>query len=174
MKNNIKNTTNFNHIPKLESLYSEAFPEEDLFPLVKSLLKLKSSFLSLTAEEDNNLIGHIIFTFCNVEKSNSKVALLGPLCVVPNKQKQGIGSELVRDGFQRLKDNKIQNVYVLGDPNYYKRFGFKKEDRVIPPYKLPNEWDGAWQSVSLNSDPVKLEGKIILPSPWLEEKLWLP
>lgn len=54
-------------------------------------------------------------------------------------------------------------VYVLGDPAYYSRFGFEPDVNVRPPYPLPGEWRGAWQSLSLCDDAPPLHGTLSLP-----------
>ena len=124
-------------VARIEKLYRDAFPDEDLLPLVRELLNLGQSVSSLVGVHENALVGHICFTFCCVGKKENRVALLAPLAVGPTMQKRGIGSALVRAGFGHLKKSKISCVFVLGDPAYYNRFGFQREDKVAPPYPLP-------------------------------------
>ena len=135
--------------PAIALLYPEAFPDEDLLPLVKDLLGEALDLLSLVATIDSQLVGHVIFTKCGVDGRSGKAALLGPLAVAPAWQRQGIGSALVRADLQRLEDASVSHVYVLGDRDYYGRHGFLPESSLAPPYPLPAEWDGAWQSKSL-------------------------
>ena len=161
-------------LPAIEELYRDAFPTEDLLPLVRELLAGRSDVLSLVATLDAAHIAHVIFTKCSVDGNDAKAALLGPLAVAPAQQKKGIGSAIVRKGFLRLKDDAITNVFVLGDPAYYGRFGFAAERNVAPPYTLPAEWKDGWQSVTL-ADAAPLScGAIRLPAPWLRKELWLP
>ena len=68
----------------------------------------------------------------------------------------------------------IGHVYVLGDPNYYGRSGFLAEIEVSPPYPLPAEWDGAWQSIRLGDAEPPPEGTLQAPAPWTKPELWLP
>ena len=158
----------------IDTLYSDAFPDEDLRPLVKDLLQEKSSVLSLVGMIDQTLAGHVMFTICGVSGTSNRVALLAPLAVTPAFQRRGIGTALVRDGFQRLVKAGITQVYVLGDPAYYMRFGFKPDDSVTPPYPLPQEWQGAWQSVTLQDNAPRLQGKLSVPQPWQQPALWMP
>jgi len=158
----------------IESLYPDAFPDEDLLPLVRDLLQEPSAMLSLVGTIEAKVVGHVIFTKCHVADDAATVALLAPLAVSPAWQKQGIGSAIVRDGFRRLADAGVSHVYVLGDPGYYARFGFKPEYRVMPPYELPREWADAWQSRSLIGAADTGSGKLTLPRVWHQPALWAP
>ena len=137
-----------NDVASIEKLYPDAFPDEDLLPLVMELLREEPIVLSLVGIVDRALVGHVIFTTCSIAGRSYKVSLLGPLAVASVWQRQGVGSALVREGLQRLKNASAIQVYVLGNPVYYKRFGFELETGVAPPYPLPEEWRGAWQSVN--------------------------
>lgn len=158
----------------IESLYPKAFPNEDLLPLVKDLLRDASIALSLVGIIDSRLVGHVIFTECSVVGSGEKGSLLGPLAIATAWQRRGIGSAIVRAGLRRLEDTGVSQVYVLGDPTYYGRLGFSQEFCVAPPYPLPAEWDGAWQSRRLGGAATPRPGKLSLPRPWLRPALWSP
>lgn len=158
----------------IERLYPEAFPDEDLLPLVRELLREEAIVLSLVGIADEAPAGHVIFTTCGLAGGSDKVALLGPLAVAPDRQGQGLGSAMVRAGLRRLEKAGTQRVYVLGDPAYYGRFGFAPDDGVAPPYPLPEEWRGAWQSLGLRGDEPPLQGKLSVPRPWRRQDLWAP
>lgn len=161
-------------LASIEVLYPDAFPDEDLLPLVRELLQDAPAALSLVGIIDSSLVGHVIFTTCRVTGNIDKVALLGPLAVASAWQKQGIGSAIVRAGLQGLENAGVTHVYVLGDPAYYGRLGFAPETCVAPPYPLPAEWRGAWQSISLRSAEPPRRGKLSVPQPWLQPTLWAP
>ena len=161
-------------LPALESLYPEAFPDENLFPLVEDLLRLSSTTWSFVGTIEGLLVAHLIFTKCQVAESRGADALLGPLAVAPAWQRRGVGSAIVRAGLQRLEDAGVIQVYVLGDPAYYGRLGFRTETRVAPPYELPTEWLEAWQSQSLVGAATARSGRLVLPHPWLQPALWTP
>ncbi len=158
----------------IEALYPEAFPDEDLLPVVRALLQEAPVVLSLAGFIGSSLVGHVIFTTCSVGGSRNKVALLGPLAVAPARQKQGIGRALVRAGLQRLETVGVVHVYVLGDPAYYGRLGFVSETRVAPPYPLPAQWSGAWQSLDLCNAATPSRGTLAVPRPWRQPALWAP
>ena len=159
-------------ITKIEQLYTETFPDEDLLPLVRNLQGFGKGVVSLVGILEDEVVGHISFTFCHVEVEKNKVALLGSLAVTPTLHKQGIGSELIQMGFKRMKNSKIGHVFVLGDPAFYGRFGFTPENKVLTPYQLPAEWDGAWQSICLCDSKIPHEGQLSVPKPWRDISLW--
>lgn len=156
----------------LEALYPAAFPDEDLVPLVRELLSEDGNIISFVAMRDGMLVGHIAFTMCRIEGRREKVALLGPVAVSPRVQRQGIGSALIQKGLDRLKSEGTTQVYLLGDPAYYGRFGFEPDCTVAPPYELPQEWQTAWQSISLQGVEPDLEGTLSVPKLWRKPALW--
>ena len=161
-------------VAAIESLYPAAFPEEDLVPLVNSLLREPKIALSLVAAIDSEIAANVIFTRCGVEGRDVEAALRGPLAVAPEWQKQGIGTAIVGAGLRRLQDARVGLVLVLGDPAYYGGLGFSPESLVEPPYALPPEWAGAWQSQYLGDNAGPCAGKLSVPPQWLDPALWAP
>ncbi|MEO1204774.1 MAG: N-acetyltransferase [Pseudomonadota bacterium] len=155
-------------------LYQNAFPNEDLLPLVRALLQEEIETLSLVGTVEETIVSNAIFTACGIVKTDFKVSLLGPLAVAVERQQQGFGSAMVRNGLQRLENVGVTHVYVLGDPAYYSRFGFMPESKVTPPYPLPEEWRGAWQSIALGHAEALRHGELFVPQPWLQQALWAP
>ena len=138
----------------IESLYSEAFPKENLLPLVRDLLNDSAVTISLIGTIDSQIVGHVIFTVCGVAENSVNATLLGPLAVAPAWQKQGVGSAIVQAGLRWLEDSDVNLVLVLGDPAFYGRLGFLLRVLMVePPYPLPPEWEGAWQSQYLGQPP---------------------
>ncbi len=156
----------------IAALYARAFPDEDLLPLVRDLLDDPGVTISLVAVVDSAIVGNVIFTTCHVDSIDTRAALLAPLAVDPASQRKGIGSALVQCGLQRLRDAGIGMVFVLGDPAYYGRFGFRQEASVGAPYPLPLDWADAWQSQRLTDAVAPLSGKLALPRYWLDPALW--
>ncbi|WP_340161390.1 N-acetyltransferase [uncultured Hoeflea sp.] len=158
----------------IENLYPRAFPDEDLVPLVRQLLTQEHDILSLIARTGETLAGHILFTICGMTGDDAKAALLAPLAVEPQWQRQGIGTALIREGLTHLKSAGVAHVYVLGDPAYYGRSGFNPETGVAPPYPLPDKYRAAWQSLSLGAALPPDHGKLKLPDVWMQPALWGP
>ena len=158
----------------IESLYPEAFPEEDLLPLVRGLLNDTLVAISLVGAIDTRIVGHAIFTKCGVVGNGVNAALLGPLAVAPAWQRQGIGTAIVHAGLRRLEDEDVNRIFVLGDPAYYGRLGFLPESLVEPPFPLPAEYDGAWQSQNLGETTPSCAGILSVPAQWLQPALWSP
>jgi putative acetyltransferase len=167
-------TTRADDAADLAALYGAAFPNEDLRPLVRRLLSEVPDILSLVAEFEDGLAGHVMFTPCSIGGSSKRVALLGPLAVAPAMQKRGVGTALVQGGIATLRNLGYTRVLVLGDPHYYSRFGFKPEAWIQPPYTLPDDWSGAWQGQALQADAAPIEGLLCPPAPWMVTSLWTP
>jgi len=158
----------------IELLYPEAFPDEDLLPLVRDLLQDTAVTTSIVRVIDSRIVGHVIFTTCGVAGKRISASLLGPLAVTPARQGQGIGSALVRAGLRQLKDRDVRFVCVLGDPAFYGRLGFLPESSIRPPFRLPAEWEGAWQSQKTGDMATPCSGTLSVPKPWLQPALWAP
>ena len=158
----------------IRSLYPEAFPDENLLPLVRDLLNDSVVTISFVATIDTRIVGHMIFTRCGVVGNSVNATLLGPLAVAPAWQRQGIGSAIVHAGLRWLEDLDVNLVLVLGDPAYYGRLGFLPESDVEPPFSLPPEWEGAWQSQYLGQRATPCAGKLSVPPQWLQPGLWAP
>lgn len=161
-------------LPEILGLYPEAFPDEDLIPLVRDLMTGDRDVLSLAAFDGDAPAGHVLFTLFGTPDKEGCGALLGPLGVSPRFQRMGLGSALVRAGFDRLRERGVGRVFVLGDPAYYARFGFAPERRATPPFPLPDAWSEAWQSAPLASDAPAPDGPVSLPAPWMTPALWAP
>jgi putative acetyltransferase len=91
----------------IESLYPEAFPDEDLLPVVRDLLQDAVIATSLVGVIDSQIVGHGIFTKCGVVGRGVQAALLGPLAVTPAWQKKGVGTAIVHAGLRRLEDEGV-------------------------------------------------------------------
>jgi len=161
-------------VDAIESLYPDAFPDEDLLPVVRDLIRDVANTTSLVAVVKSQVVGHAIFAKCAVGGCSLKVSLLGPVAVSTGQQRQGVGSAIIRAGLSGLEKQDVSLVCVLGDPAYYKRLGFVPESRVEPPYELPPEWDGAWQSQPLGNRTISISGKLSVPRPWQEPAYWAP
>ena len=81
--------------------------------------------LSLVAENDGRIVGHIAFSPITIDGRDVGWVGMGPVSVSPDCQKQGIGSALVREGLARLKAAGTAGCMLVGDPAWYTRFGFR-------------------------------------------------
>jgi putative acetyltransferase len=106
--------------------------------LVEALRGSGVSLVSLVAEADGEIIGHILFSPVSLsDHVNLNLMGLGPMAVVPDRQRKGVGSALVRQGLMCCKDLGARAVVVVGHPEYYPRFGFAPASR----YALRCEYD---------------------------------
>jgi len=87
--------------------------------------------ISLVAEIKEKVVGHIAFSPVTISDGSIGWYGLGPISVLPEYQKQGIGQSLINEGLSMLKDLGGQGCALVGDPNYYKRFGFRNYPELI-------------------------------------------
>lgn len=93
--------------------------------------------ISLVAIEDNIVVGHVAFSPVTINAEDNGWYGLGPVSVEPGRQRRGIGKMLILDGLERLRGMGARGCVVLGDPNYYRRFGFASDPQLhygdVPP-----------------------------------------
>jgi putative acetyltransferase len=80
--------------------------------------------LSLVAEVEDRVIGHIAFSPVTLSDGTRNWYGLGPVSVLPAHQRQGVGKALIREGLARLKAMNAQGCCLVGHPDYYRKFGF--------------------------------------------------
>ncbi len=144
-----------------------AFGEESEAELVRNLLDDPSAkpVLSLLAFAADRAVGHILFTAARLGNTAdaASIALLAPLAVVPDCQKQGIGGKLIENGLRLLSESGVDLVFVLGHPGYYPRHGFEPAGRLgfEAPYPIPQKDANAWMVQALRPDAIgSLHGKV--------------
>ena len=93
--------------------------------IVAALRVAKALTVSLVAEVDGRVVGHIAFSPMTISDSCSNWYGLGPVSVLPECQRRGIGSALIQEGISRLKDLGARGCCLVGHPEYYRRFGFQ-------------------------------------------------
>jgi putative acetyltransferase len=118
-----------------------AFGRDDEGRLVDALRAGGHVRVELVAEEADGVVGHILFTHLPIVSASETVnsLALAPLAVVPDRQRRGIGSRLVREGLQACKERGHRIVVVLGHPEFYPRFGFSAAlaGRLKSPFSGP-------------------------------------
>lgn len=92
--------------------------------IVNALRAAKALTISLVAEVGGKVVGHIAFSPVTISDGSHNWYGLGPVSVLPKLQKQGIGKALIHEGLSLLKSSGGQGCVLVGEPEYYKRFGF--------------------------------------------------
>jgi putative acetyltransferase len=98
--------------------------------------------LSLVAEKDNEIVGHILFSKMKiVGESEYETLMLAPLAVIPKLQKQGIGGKLIKKGIEKAIELGFDSITVVGHKNYYPKFGFQKASKwsIQSSIEVPDE-----------------------------------
>jgi putative acetyltransferase len=93
--------------------------------IVAALRAANALTVSLVAEVDGRVVGHIAFSPVTISDGSSNWYGLGPVSVLPEYQRRGIGSALIEAGISRLKDVGARGCCLVGHPGYYGRFGFR-------------------------------------------------
>lgn len=93
--------------------------------IIKGLREANALVISLVAEADNKVVGHIAFSPVSISDGSRDWYGLGPVSVLPELQRQGIGKALIHTGLSSLKALGAKGCVLAGDPGYYERFGFR-------------------------------------------------
>ena len=93
--------------------------------IIHSLRAAEVLIISLVAEIDGRVVGHIAFSPITISDGSTDWYGLGPVSVLPEVQKQGIGKSLIKKGLSMLKEMGAESCALVGDPEYYQRFGFR-------------------------------------------------
>ncbi|WP_353930522.1 N-acetyltransferase [Okeanomitos corallinicola TIOX110] len=154
---NIRHSTESDR-PKITNVYIDAFGKDkgdEIAELVNQLLDDETAkpVLSLVAEIDGQVIGHILFTKAYLEPENDQVTIqiLAPLAICTALQSQSIGSRMIQEGLKQLKKSGVDLVFVLGHPSYYPKHGFKTAGILgfEALYPIPEEHADAWMVCEL-------------------------
>ncbi|MDH5445948.1 MAG: N-acetyltransferase [Gammaproteobacteria bacterium] len=93
--------------------------------VINALRKAGALIISLVAELDGQVIGHIAFSPVSISDGTLGWYGLGPVSVLPKYQKQGVGKALIHEGISRLKEMHAKGCCLVGHPDYYKKVGFE-------------------------------------------------
>ncbi len=120
----------------VRELNRRAFGQDQESNIVDALRANGAALLSLVATVHDRVVGHIMYSPLSIS-GNVTGAALGPMAVIPERQRQGIGSKLIEAGNRKLKDAGCPFIIVVGHADYYPRFGF----RPASEHEIKCEWD---------------------------------
>jgi putative acetyltransferase len=113
---------------------SHPFSHQTEHLIVEGLRAAGALELSLVAEIDGDVVGHIAFSAAGIGGKSAGWFLLGPVAVLPEHQREGIGRALVEGGLDSLRSRGACGCVLVGDPAFYGRFGFRQHPGI--------EWKG--------------------------------
>jgi putative acetyltransferase len=99
--------------------------------IIEALRAAKALTVSLVAEMNGRVIGHIAFSPVDISDGTRNWYGLGPVSVLPEHQRKGIGKSLIQEGLSQLKDLNAQGCCLVGHPDYYKKLGFKNISGLV-------------------------------------------
>jgi putative acetyltransferase len=153
--------------PIIDLVNKQAFNRPNEAELIRKLRQTREfvTELSLVAEQDEMVVGHILFYPAYIKSTDARhqVLSLGPMAVLPLYQRRGIGSELIMEGLTRAKSLNYKSVIVLGHVHYYPRFGFKPASRwgITPPFDVP---ENVFMALELEPGELKdKSGTVVYP-----------
>jgi len=130
-------------IAAIHEVHELAFGRPAEADLVDTLRASRKATLSLVAVEDEHIVGHIFFSPVTIDAGDRTFPAVGlaPMAVLPERQRCGIGSQLVKAGLLECRNAGYECVVVLGHPTYYPRFGFVPASRygLKSEYEVPDE-----------------------------------
>ncbi len=137
-------------IDSIRHLNEQAFGQKEEAEIVDKLRNRGAVTLSLVAVQDDQIVGHILFSPVTIESesTNFEAVALAPMAVLPAYQGKGTGSQLVRSGLEECQRLGHEIVVVLGHPDYYPHFGFilANPKGVDCEFEVPEE---AWMILEL-------------------------
>jgi putative acetyltransferase len=158
---------------KIAEVNHLAFGQENEAQLIVEIRKSDRYIpeLSLVAEVDNNIAGHILFSYIDLVIESSvkilPVLSLAPIAVLPQFQKQGIGTALIQAGLEKADEMQEKMVIVLGSPSFYNRFGFVSSViyEIESAFKVPADF---FMVKPLENYQSTYKGKVVYPSAFLQ------
>jgi putative acetyltransferase len=99
--------------------------------IVEALRANNALTVSLIAEVDGHVVGHVAFSPVTISNGTQNWYGLGPVSVLPEHQRKGIGKSLILEGISRLKGLNAKGCCLVGHPDYYRRLGFKNVSGLV-------------------------------------------
>ena len=147
----------------VRAVHVAAFPSPLESRLVDALRTAGKAVISLVAEIDGRVVGHVLFSDVSVARGMGRGIGLAPVAVLPRAQRRAVGSELIRAGLGRAAALGYDFAVVLGEPAYYRRFGFEPASR----FGLANDYgvDEPFMALALHTDGLTGAGGLISYQP---------
>jgi len=114
--------------------------------IIAALRRARALTISLVAELDGEVVGHIAFSPVRITDGAANWFGLGPVAVAPRLQRRGIGQRLVREGLEALRRLGAGGCVLVGDPAFYNRFGFAGDASLVLPGVPPRNFMALWLS----------------------------
>jgi putative acetyltransferase len=151
----------------IDHVVREAFGDSgaqvaDLVPELRALIT-STCGLSLVAEDQGRVVGHVMFTpsILDAPRELVEVQVLSPLAVLPEWQRRGVGTDLVREGLREMDRRRVPVVFLEGHPDYYPRHGFTPGHESgfrKPSLRIP---DAAFQAIRLDAYEPWMTGTLV-------------
>jgi putative acetyltransferase len=150
----------------IDRVVREAFGQDEEMRLVRALRDGGHNLLSLVAERQGEIVGHLLFTRLPIigQSQTWQAVALAPLAVLPACQRQGVGAALMNVGIQQLKERGETIVVVLGHEHYYPKFGFRAElaKMLHAPFSGPS-----WMALELTAGALdNVQGRVQYANPF--------
>jgi putative acetyltransferase len=158
---------------RIFEINKKAFKGEAEARLVGKLRNTKGFIpgFSLVAVKDGKVVGHILFSIIRIKTDTESIPVLSlaPMAVLPEYQKQGIGSRLVREGLKKCQESGYKAIILVGHHDFYPRFGFSQASRkgLKLPFDVPGE---AFMMYEIVPQALKgISGEVEYPPEFTEE-----
>lgn len=124
------------HVSAIHRLHAEAFPDEAEAEFVDRLRADGDAVISLVACDGPRVVGHVLFSAMSAP---FRALALAPVAVAQSHRRRGIAASLINEGIERARQQAWEGIFVVGDPDYYARFGFSVEaaQAFTSPYAGP-------------------------------------
>jgi len=152
-------------VDAITQVHLQAFGGDDEAELVHAI-RLSDRYipeLALVAEWEGVVVGHLMISYADLVGNDTyQIPILAPMGVVPEMQNRAIGSSLMRRAVAIADDRGEPLINLLGHPQFYPRFGFKRASLygIEPPFAFPDE---AFMVLRLTQYQSRLSGKLVYP-----------
>ena len=146
--------------PTVRAVHVAAFPGPEEAELVDAVRVDADPIISLIAEHDGGVVGHVLFSPVTIAGADEPLRFgLAPVGVVPAEQGRGIGAALIEAGIARCRELGAVGIVLLGEPEYYSRFGFVAASTFGLVYELIGQHP-AFQALELTEGGFEPGGRV--------------